>query len=106
MRRLPRTPRLERGPGYRTARPGEINGSAFDRFTVGHAAVGVILGLVRVPWWVALGTAVGWEIIERPLKRHVPQMFPHATQDSLPNALVDVAAMVLGWGAMSLFPKK
>ena len=97
---------LGRGDGYRTARPDEINGAPFDRFTIGHAAVGVILGLTRVPWWAALGVAIGWELIERPLKRHVPKLFPHATQDTLPNALVDIAAMFTGWGVIAMFPKK
>ena len=88
----------------RAARRGEINGDAVDRFTLAHGAAGVLLGLGRVPWWAALGLAVGWELAERPLKRAVPRIFPHASQDSLANATCDVLAVMLGWGAMKLLP--
>ncbi len=93
------------GPGDRVALPGEINYPAFDRFTIGHGAVGVMMGLIRMPWWAALTIAVGWEIVERPMKRNAPALFPNATQDTFQNALVDAAAMMVGWGAMTMLPK-
>jgi hypothetical protein len=89
----------------RTAEPGEINWPPFDRFTLGHLAVGIMLGLIRMPWWGAGTFAVGWEIVERPMKDNFPGLFPHATQDTLPNAVVDAAAMMVGWGIIQLFPK-
>lgn len=96
---------LRRAP-QRTAWPGEINHNALDRFTIGHAAVGTIMGLARAPWWVALGVAIGWELLERPLKDEFPRLFPHATQDTVANAVVDAAAMVVGWGLIQLFPRR
>lgn len=90
----------------RAATGGEINGSAFDRYTVAHAASGVALGLRRIPWWAALGLAIVWEIVERPLKDRFPNWFPNATQDSLANSVVDVGAVMAGWGVMMLFPRK
>lgn len=88
----------------RTAQTGEINGDAIDRFTIGHAAFGTIMGLGRVPWWGALTVAVGWELLEHVLKDAVPAAFPHATQDTLINSTFDALAMMLGWGAIRALP--
>lgn len=89
----------------RPAAPGEINGDAFDRYTLGHLAAGVLLGLGRVPLPAALVVAVGWELLENPLKNAVPSAFPHSTHDSFKNAAVDAAAVMLGWAAMRSLPK-
>lgn len=88
----------------RTARPGEINYPAIDRFTLAHYAWGVILGASRFPLWGALAFAVGWEIIERPLKRRLPRIFPHGTQDTVPNMIGDASAMLLGWATWRVLP--
>lgn len=88
----------------RRALPGQINGDAVDRFTIGHAAVGVIMGLARAPWWFAIPVAIGWELVETPLKRRVPQIFPRSTADRPVNAFFDAAAMIGGWAAMRAFP--
>lgn len=90
------------GNPHRTARPGEINFPAVDRFTLAHLGVGVLLGLIGLRWWAAAGTAIGWELIERPLKRRIPELFPHSTQDTLANAATDATAMMVGWGAVRL----
>jgi hypothetical protein len=88
----------------RSARPGEVNYRAFDRFTAAHYAWGVILGASRLPWWAALGVAIGWEVIERPLKRTAPTVFPHGTQDSWPNMIADATAMFAGWATWQILP--
>lgn len=83
----------------RMARPGQINGDAFDRFTFVHFGVGVALGMVGAPWWVALPMAIGWELVENRLKDKFPELFPHATHDTLTNAVMDALAMTTGWAA-------
>jgi hypothetical protein len=83
--------------GDRIARPGEINGDAVDRFTLAHYAFGVMLGAGRLPWWAVPLVAIGWEALERPLKRHIPGAFPHASQDSWPNMIGDALAVIAGW---------
>jgi hypothetical protein len=88
----------------RQARPGEINGDGVDRFTIGHAAFGVLMGLGRVPLWAAVAVAVGWELIENPLKDRFPEAFPHASHDTFENASMDAIAMVAGWGAVQFLP--
>jgi hypothetical protein len=88
------------------AQPGEINGDMFDRFTIGHLAIGVLLGLVRAPWWVALPVAIGWELAENPLKDRFPKLFPHASHDTPANAVADVAAVTAGWASMRLLPRR
>jgi hypothetical protein len=80
-----------------TAAPGTINGDAVDRFTLAHAAVGGFYGLTGLGWGPVVVLAIGWELLERPLKDAVPQMFPHASQDSATNALIDAAAVIGGW---------
>jgi hypothetical protein len=75
-----------------------------DRYTLGHAALGVMLGLGSVPWWATLGQAVIWELIENPLKRALPQVFPDTRPDTFANSFFDVAACMVGWGAMRLLP--
>lgn len=86
------------GNPQRTARNNEVNFHIVDRFTLVHFGVGVVLGLIGFKWWAAAGTAIGWEVIERPLKRTIPQIFPHSTQDTFANAAGDATAMVVGWG--------
>jgi hypothetical protein len=84
-------------PAARPARPGEINHAAIDGFTIGHAMVGVGLALLGIPWWGALAVAIGWELVERPLKTTMPEVFPHASQDTFTNAFFDAAGMMTGW---------
>lgn len=81
-----------------TAKEGQIDHHAIDRYTAAHAGVGFLMGVCRAPWWLALGTAVGWELVEGPLKRRYPEYFFQPTVDTPENAVVDAAAWVLGWG--------
>ena len=78
--------------------PGEQ--PVLDRYTVGHAAVGVVYGLTSMPWWAALGLAVAWEVVENPLKDAYPQLFPDAKHDRYENAAVDVVAVMAGFWAI------
>lgn len=76
--------------------PGEQ--SIVDRWTSGHAAMGVLYGSVtKMPWWLVLGLAIGWEVIENPLKDRYPDFFPDAKHDSIPNAIGDTAAVMFGF---------
>lgn len=77
---------------------GAENQTAIDRFTAGHAAVGLLLRLGRLPWWAALAIAVGWEVIETPIKNAMPRAFPFPTADSFANAATDVVAVMTGYG--------
>lgn len=79
------------------ALPGEINFDPLDRFTFAHMGSGMAMGLFRLPWWVALLTAVSWDMIERPLKAGFPHWFPHYTQDTPQHVVVDAAAWMIGW---------
>lgn len=87
------------------ARDGEVNFSLFDRYTVAHYATGIGLGVMRLKWWQALIFAVGWEIVESPLKRAIPKAFPYSSEDTLTNAAGDVLGMMAGWGTWKLIDK-
>lgn len=88
----------------RKALPGEINHGPVDRWTLGHIGVGWGLGLFRAPWWVALGVALGWELIENPMKKHVFRTMVGSTQDTFVNSAIDVAALMAGWGMIMALP--
>lgn len=90
--------------GPRKALPGEVNYEPIDRFTAAHAAVGFIMGAARVPMPLVVTAAIGWEVIERPLKRRHPSLFPSQTQDSLANATFDTLAMIAGRYLWDLMP--
>lgn len=74
-----------------------INANAIDRFTFVHAAVGGVCGASGLPFPLVAFGAVGWELVERPLKDRFPNMFPHSTQDTTVNALFDALAVMGGW---------
>lgn len=79
------------------AKPGEINYPLVDRFTFAHFAIGLGYGYMEFSFWLALLLAVGWEIVENPLKYYASFMFPHGTCDTLQNVLGDVLAVLGGW---------
>jgi hypothetical protein len=81
----------------RTARPGEINYAFVDPYSLAHAAVGALLGLVGLRLGAVLTIAIGWELAEHVLKNVVPAAFPHPTQDTLANSMGDILSALLGW---------
>lgn len=87
------------------SKPGEVNYDFFDRYTVAHFATGIGLGVMRLNWWQAALFAIGWEIIESPLKRAVPRAFPYSSEDTLANAAGDVLGMMAGWGSWQLISR-
>lgn len=74
-----------------------INQAALDRFTSAHAGVGVTMGAMGLPWWVALGLTIGWELAENFLKDRKPHLFPYSSHDSVDNSAADMAAVVVGF---------
>jgi len=84
------------------AKEGEVNFDFVDRFTFAHAAIGVGYALAGLGVMSALVLAIAWEIAENPLKVRFPAIFPHATRDTLRNALGDVLAVIAGWSLFRL----
>jgi hypothetical protein len=83
-------------------RPGEINHGALDWFTLVHWAIGFGYGALGLEFWIAFVLAVGWEIIENPLKVHFRFLFFHPSRDTILNVIGDVLAVMAGWGAAIL----
>lgn len=74
-----------------------------DKFTLGHAAFGFMLGLWGAPWWAALVGTLGFELIENfVLKPAIPQIFPVGRPDTFANSTCDSLAWMSGWGAARL----
>lgn len=87
---------MSRSASSKRYAPGEQ--ALVDQWTVGHGAVGVLYGSVtNIPWWLALAFAVSWEYIENPLKDDYPDFFPDTKHDTIPNAVADAAAVMLGF---------
>lgn len=82
-------------------KPGQIDYHHVDRYTLAHGVVGAVLGVFGAPWWLAVGGAVLWEVLENPLKDAYPEAFHAPTHDTVGNAVVDAAAVVVGWGVGS-----
>ena len=81
----------------RAAKPGEVNYELVDVYTLAHAGWGFILGKKGIGFAEVAMASIGWEIIERPLKNHLPAIFPKSSQDSLQNSIVDATATIAGW---------
>ena len=75
----------------------EINSSPLDVFTLAHFVGGTVCGAFGIAPVVATVMGAGWEVIERPLKRRYPAAFPHPTQDTLNNSLVDFVSFMAGY---------
>jgi hypothetical protein len=91
--------RLRRPP---PSKPGEVNYDFVDRFTFVHASIGVVYGLLGLNFVWTFALAVGWELVENPMKAYLPMIFPHASSDTLRNSVGDTLAVLAGWGAIQL----
>lgn len=77
------------------------NQTAFDRYSLVHAAVGYGVGAAGVPWRVALTWAVAFELLEDELKDKAPHWFPQPSHDSTVNKVSDVAVFLAGYAIAS-----
>ena len=87
----------------RPALPGEINYHWIDRFTLVHLAIGVLYGWLGLEWWWMAALAVGWELLENPMKAYLPWIFPHASKDTWRNSVGDCLAVASGWALTHSF---
>lgn len=74
-----------------------------DRYTVGHAATGVLLGLNNFSLPVAAGVLIAFQVVPE-LSRMLPGSFAHPRPDTVSNAAVDFTAGMLAWWLMSTLP--
>ena len=81
----------------RKPKPGEVNYPAFDRWSVVHAAFGVLVGTAGTSFGTALAITIGYEIIENSLKRKVPKAFPAGSSDTAANHIGDSVSFMSGW---------
>ncbi|MEZ4815495.1 MAG: hypothetical protein R3A80_09865 [Bdellovibrionota bacterium] len=79
------------------ALPGSINYSFVDRFTLVHFCIGSLYGLLGTSFVFVLLLAIGWELVENPLKVLFPKVFPEASADTLQNSIGDTLAVLSGW---------
>jgi len=79
-----------------------INEAPIDRWTAVHVGSGCVMGALGMPWWGALLTSVGFEVVENLVQPHVPSVFEgSADRDSPENTVLDTAALMLGWFVVS-----
>ncbi|HEX6202402.1 MAG TPA: hypothetical protein VF100_05305 [Thermoanaerobaculia bacterium] len=74
------------------------NQAAVDPWTVIHFASGLAAGLVEMPYRWLLAAALAYEAVEQVAERRDfgQRFFETSGPESLPNALVDLAAATLG----------
>jgi hypothetical protein len=75
-----------------------VNKAPVDRWTTAHFAAGCIGGATNIDPLLFMLGAVGWEILERELKKNKPSLFPDPSSDSLENSVCDVLAAGVGFG--------
>jgi hypothetical protein len=79
-------------------RKADQNKSVLDPWTVVHFGAGLAAGLVAIRFPTALAAAVAYEAVEQLLERKEvgKELFNTSGPETVPNALVDVAAFALG----------
>lgn len=87
----------------RSAQPGEINYSLFDRFIFAHILIGATYRYVGIGFLLMIILAVFWEIIENSCKTYLPFIFPHGTKDTFTNLVGDCLGVVSGWAVVHFF---
>jgi hypothetical protein len=93
------------GQGEGTVVPPDerINQTPIDRFTLLHVLAGVVGGVFGIPLPVVLVSAAWFEIAENVFQGSVPSIFPNtAPNDSLANAVCDVASVGAAWTVVRL----
>ena len=78
------------------AKPGEMEGF-FDRYSVGHAALGMVFEASRIPAPIAIGSHVLFELVEDDAKKLLKPLFPDTRPESLENHTGDVVAFTGGY---------
>lgn len=78
------------------AKPGEMPGP-FDRYSVGHAALGMVFEASRIPQAIALGSHVLFEVVEDDVKKLLTPLFPDTRPESFENHVGDIAAFAAGY---------
>lgn len=71
----------------------------FDRYSVGHAALGMVFEASRIPPTIAIGSHVVFELVEDDVKTLVRPLFPDTRPESLENHTGDVVAFTAGYYA-------
>ena len=74
------------------------NVNLFDRFSVPHAGIGVVLGSMGMGVVPLVAYHTVWEIVENYyLKKKFSNLFPDSSTDTVVNMLGDTLAVVAGW---------
>jgi hypothetical protein len=75
-----------------------MNLEPVDRWTAVHVGVGVLAGLLRVPFRTSMGLAIGYEVLEQAIERTPAgrSFFLSNGPESLLNAVVDVGVFAVG----------
>lgn len=77
-----------------------INESVVDIWTATHFVWGVFARAINLPLWLTVLLAFVFELLETPLERLFPAIFPYRTTDTLRNAAGDVGGVTAGWLAL------
>lgn len=79
-----------------------IKKSPIDKYTLGHLAWGGVLAALGVPFWGVFAMSIGFELLEQPLKVHLPELFPEPLRDPIGNQVMDTVGVLTGWSVIRL----
>ena len=71
----------------------------FDRFSIVHAAIGMLFALSNVPAPIAIGAQVAFELVENDLKKVTKGAWPDWKPDGAENHIGDVLTFTAGYYA-------
>jgi hypothetical protein len=80
-------------------RKADQNFAVLDPWSTVHFGVGMAAGLTGVPWWAALGAAVGYELSEQAFEKSEwgQRLFATSGPEAWPNAVADVVIYMGAW---------
>ena len=75
----------------------DANHQWIDRYSIPHAALGMVFEASRIPAWLAIGSHVGFELVEDKVKEVIEPIWPDTRPDSWENHVGDVASFTAGF---------
>ncbi len=75
------------------------NHAFVDRYSVPHAALGIVFQASRISPALAIGSHVAFEAVEDDIKHALRHVWPDARPDGMENHVGDVACFTVGYAA-------
>lgn len=78
---------------------------SYDDYTWAHVFAGMVLACLNVKPGLMLALAIGFEVIEEPIKQETRIFGKEPMIETEENQLIDVGAVIAGYGAIEILRK-